>query len=159
MSAVESREKYCAFRLEAIEGECFVAVGDVPLSRLLNARYVEDRAQGTLPSLPDLLSIKDEHSEARYRLREVKFKLERRLVEKALRQLRRGLEAVYQRFPATKVDRVELVVALQGRALKTAEFAFLGASLGPDRFELMLDEVPQTLVHGDQVHTVSVLLL
>jgi len=158
---MENREKYCATQLRLIESEQFVAVGDARLGRLLNDRYAQDLAEGRMLSLPDLLSLRFEPTkgETFFRLREVKFKLEIRLVEKALQQLQSGLEWVSRRFDAPAIDRVELVVALNGRALKPTERPFLGAALGPERYQLVINGSAQTLNHREQSYRVSVLLL
>ncbi len=147
---MQSSEKYCAERLRLSEGEQFFAVGDGHLSRFLSVEAV---------SLPDLLSFKKVESSTYFRIREVKYKLEERLVTKAVTQLRSGLRWVNQKFDCPSVDRLELVVALKQRELKAAERRFLGAELGCDRYELHLAGRKQIVTDGERVHEVSVLLV
>ena len=132
-----SHESYCADRLRSLEGEEFLAVGDDALARRLNPRFEEDRRHGRAERLPDLLSIKD----GAYRLREVKFRLEEKLVAKAVSQLRRGAELLGE-----PVDRLEIVVPLYGRALKPAEQALLGARVESERFRLAMDSAITVLL-------------
>lgn len=131
-----THETYCADKLRLFEGEQFIAIGDESVARILNPTYKEDLRNGRAERLPDLLSTKREGCETVFRLREVKFKLEDRLVHKALTQLASGIERLHRSMGTLHIDRVEIVVALQGRALKPPEKKFLGEELGPNRFRL-----------------------
>jgi hypothetical protein len=123
-------EAYCASQLQFLESERFLSVG-------------EQRPEGRYPDLVSQFG-------SCYRIREVKFKLEARLVRKALSQLEAGLRAV-----EGEVDRLELVIALQGRRLKDPEKVFLGSPLSDRRYELLLDGTACRIAN----HPVSVLLL
>lgn len=135
-----THESYCAAILEFQESERFMAVGDEALARLLNPRRDRDLAEGKEPSLPDLLSVKEVDGKVVFRLREMKFKLEKRLIAKALSQLESGLRKLREAFPGAIVDRVELAVALRQRDFKEPEKKFLGESVGPNRFVLKMDD-------------------
>ena len=87
-----THETYCADKLRLFEEEQFIAIGDESVARILNPTYEEDLRNGRAERLPDLLSTKREGSETFFRLREVKFKLEDRLVRKALTQLVSGIK-------------------------------------------------------------------
>ncbi len=123
-------EALCAQQIAFLEGERFVCVAE--------------RKDGG--KFPDLVS---QTPEGAYRLREVKYKLEARLVRKALAQL----EAGFDEYPG--IDRLELVIPLQGRKLKEPEKAFLGAPICERRHELILEGIP-CRVRGQSV---SVLIL
>lgn len=135
-----THETYCADQLRLIEKEQFIAIGDEHVARTLNPAYDVDLRNGRAERLPDLLSIKREGGETLFRLREVKFKLEDRLVRKALTQLASGIERLRQSMTSPIIDRVEIVVALQGRALKVPEREFLGEALASNRYRLKLGE-------------------
>jgi len=156
---VATNEKYCAERLRLSEGEQFFAVGDSQLNQFLNPHYAEDTECGHTESLPDLLSFKTVEAKMCFRVREVKFKLEDRLVAKAMRQLRSGLEWIHRKFEAPAVDRVEVVIALKDRRLKPDERNFLGPELAPDRYELRVDGEPQSVSVNGVVYPVSLLLM
>ena len=136
------------------EAEQFIAVGDERVARILNPAYEEELRNGKAKRLPDLLSVKWDGSETRFRLREVKFKLEERLVRKALTQLASGIDKLRESLVSPTIDRVEIVVALQGRALKPPEKKFLGEALAPNRFRLQFDEETPPIAYP-----VTVLLL
>lgn len=155
----ERHEKTCAHRLAVLEGEEFFAVGDLPLGQLLDDHFDENLRRGLMVPMPDLLSVKVDGNRRVYRLREVKFRLERRLVERAVRQLQSGLDALRRRFPDAVIDRLELVIALDGRTLKPWERDFLGTALGHDRYELLLDGERKQLTQGQDGPVVSVLIL
>ena len=72
-------------------------------------------------------------------MREVKFKLEDRLIRKALKQLKSGLELLVNSVPSAEVDRLEIVLPLKERHLKKPELSFLGAQLCFNRYELKYD--------------------
>lgn len=110
-------EGYCATRIQFLEGE----------------RFLEVAKQKPGRKFPDLVS---KTPEGKYRLREVKFKLEERLVRKALAQL----EAAATDY--AKLDRLELVIALEGRRLKPPELPFVGEPLANFRYVLLLDGRP-----------------
>lgn len=148
---VPTNEKYCAERLRLSEGEQFFAIGDSQLNKFL--------ACAESPSLPDLLSFRKVDEKMCFRLREVKFKLEDRLVTKAVRQLRSGLEWIHRKFDSPSVDRVELVIALKQRSLKKNERRFLGTELGPDRYELHVGGEIQTVTVDGVIYPVSLLLI
>lgn len=129
-------ERYCAEQIRLHEGETFLAVASKAGVRF-DPKFQESRAQGAAIRLPDLFSVT---SEARYRIREVKFKLEDRLVRKALTQLEVGAKQLLERDPRIQIDRLEIVVPLRGRKLQSDEAIFLGRSVGPNRHILTLDE-------------------
>lgn len=131
-------EAYCALQLEFRESEQFLAVAE---------ERTEERT-------PDLVSVHREGERLFFRIREVKFKLEDRLVRKALTQLESGVRQLGQ-FPSPEIDRLELVIALQGRKLKEPERGFLGLPLSDSRYELLLNGLPCKVLS----HPVSVLLL
>ncbi len=131
-------EAYCATQLKVLEAEHFIAVAEEKPGR----------------KAPDLLSYRRDGNCLSFRIREVKFKLEERLVKKALAQLESGLEQMGE-YPAPSIDRLELVVALQGRKIKTPEKCFLGAALSENRFELLLGGQPCRV----RSHVVTVLFL
>jgi hypothetical protein len=131
-----AEEKYCAHLLGLWEAERFLAVGDERLSRCLNPSHLEGRRAGRSDSLPDLLSVKTEETGSLFRLREVKYKLEERLVAKALRQLESGIRCVQKAFGQPMIDRVEVVIVLRERKLKQIEREFLGERIAPYRYHL-----------------------
>lgn len=131
-------EAYCASQLKVLEAEHFLAVAEQTPGR----------------KAPDLLSYRRDGNCLSFRIREVKFKLEARLIEKALAQLESGLEQIGE-YPAPAIDRLELVVALQGRKIKAPEKCFLGTQLGENRFELLLNGQPCRL----RSYVVTVLFL
>lgn len=134
----ENHERYCARQLALQEAEEFLAVGDA-VYKVLNPDHEADRAAGRANRLPDLLSVRYTADGPRFRLREVKFKLDRTLVEKAVGQLSSGLAHWQQVAPERRVDRVEIVVPTRGRPLKAPEEIFLGRDLGRGRRALQLD--------------------
>ena len=158
-----NHEAYSALQLKLLEAEQFLAIGDEAVARALNPTYVDDVRAGRAESLPDLLSLKSMDGSRRLRLREVKFKLEERLVVKAVTQLESGLRLLRQNrsglAPALEIDRTEIVVVLRDRKLKSQEKPFLGEPLGPNRFELRLRGKPCRLGEGDRSYPVTVLLL
>lgn len=129
-------EAYCAQRIKLIEGEVFLSIGDEELDRFLNPHYLTDKKLGTTMGLPDLLSTRKVNDRLSFRLREVKFKLEHRLVIKALKQLNAGIRQLNLLFDSPEIDRVEIVVPLKGRNLKKNELGFLGDPISPVRFSL-----------------------
>jgi hypothetical protein len=131
-------EAYCALQLRFRESEHFLAVA-------------EERGA---EKAPDLVSVRREGDRILFRIREVKFKLEDRLVRKALSQLESGVRQLGE-YPSPEIDRLELVIALQGRKLKEPEKGFLGRPLSDSRYELLLDGRPCEVAS----RPVSVLLL
>lgn len=156
---MKNLEKHCATWIRLTEGEQFLGVGDARLGPRLNEGFADDRARGKTVSLPDLVSIRSVGPQTVFRVREVKFKLELRLVQKAMRQLREGLDWVNHRFDSPGIDRVELVIALSGRTLKPEEQLFLGKGCGLNRHELLIDSVPQKITSNQVAYAVSVLLI
>ncbi len=152
-------EKYCAERLRLREGEQFFAVGDASLNQFLNPAYEEDLDLGRTVSLPDLLSFKSVNAQMCFRIREVKYKLEERLVAKAVNQLRSGLEFIHRKFDSPVVDRVEIVIPLNGRRLKKDELPFLGPELEPSRHELRIAGQSQVLTAHTKRYSVTLLLI
>jgi hypothetical protein len=142
-----THEAYCAAQLKFREAEHFLAVGDEAFG---GAMGLAEPAR-----FPDLLSVKSVNGRPLYRLREVKFKLEDRLIRKAITQLESGLRLL----PVREVDRVEIAVALRQRSLKPAEAAFLGEPLGENRYELRLDGESCRAVCGDRSYPVTAVLL
>ena len=131
-----THEAYCAQWLRLRENEVFVSIGDAELERFLNPSFERDRKLGATMGLPDLLSKYQREQETFFRIREVKFKLEQRLVVKALTQLKSGIRQLNLVLDAPQIDRVEIVVPLHGRKIKKNELAFLGEEISPGRFEL-----------------------
>lgn len=129
-------EAYCADILKVTEGEMFISVGDEKLAPLLNPTFQADTQAGKALSLPDLLSTRSQDGKVTYRLREVKYKLEERLVEKALQQLQSGVLHMERLFSQCLLDRLEIVIPLHGRRLKKEECKFLGLPLATNRFHL-----------------------
>lgn len=139
-------ESNCADSIRITEGEEFLAIAD-HVYPYLNPEYYTERKEGLSQKLPDLLSVKREGDKSYYRLREIKFKLEERLILKAKEQLQRGLEYLLLKDPTAEVDRMELVIALGSRKLKEAEKKFIGHSLGGMRYQLLLNSNPVFIEH------------
>lgn len=133
-------ENYCAERLRLLEGEYFIGVGDARVAAVLNPRHREDRREGKGEPLPDLLSVKKADGKTLFRLREVKFRLEERLVAKAIRQLQSGAAHLRSKSRAPEIDRLEIVIPLRGRKLKPGELGFIGEQISLSRFELRFPE-------------------
>lgn len=151
-------EVYCARLLGAIEGEEFIAVGDA-VAEKLNPNYERDLRLGRAVPLPDLLSTCRSGDVSTYRLREVKFKLHEKTIGRALEQLRSGVRHLRRGVSECPVDRLEIVVPLRGRRLKSAERLFLGKPLGPGRFRLSRAGSPVSLRISRRYYQVSVVLL
>lgn len=128
-------ERYCAEQIRLKENETFLAVAGKAGARF-DPNFSQLRAEGAALRLPDLFSVT---SASRYRVREVKFKLEDRLVRKALTQLEVGARQVLDRIPESIIDRLEIVVPLRGRELQENEKKFLGKGLDANRYSLLLD--------------------
>jgi hypothetical protein len=154
-----NHEVYCAQILRVTEGESFVSVGDKQLARHLNPSYHSDILAGRAMSLPDLLSQRDCGTYVAFRLREVKFKLEERLVVKALEQLRSGIKQIKQAFKSSEIDRVEIVVPLKGRPLKKQELLFVGAPLDSNRYFLHFNGQENVFIEEQGRYPVTILLL
>ncbi len=134
-------EAYCAQVIQLTEGENFLSVGDNQVASLLNPHYAAELKLGRGLSLPDLLSQTQTETGPVFRLREVKFKLEKRLILKAIRQLKTGVELLKKGIVEAKIDRLEIVIPLQGRALKKWELPFLGMALDSNRYCLKMEEI------------------
>lgn len=152
-------ESYCAQTIKFIEGEVFLSVGDEQVDRFLNPHYLLDKKLGTTMGLPDLLSTSKTKTQVSFRLREVKFKLEQRLVMKALKQLNTGIRQLNLLFGSPIIDRVEIVVPLRGRNLKKDEFKFLGEPISPIRFFLNWKAGLESLEKDFFAYPVTVLML
>ncbi len=152
-------EAYCADILRVTEGEVFLSVGDKQLAQYLNPSYKTDICLGKGLSLPDLFSSTSIGNRTLFRLREVKFKLEERLVTKALEQLKSGLRQMQYLIPEAIVDRIEIVLPLKGRGLKKEEHKFLGTALNINRF-ILIGEDKEAITIGEGIsYPVSILLL
>lgn len=154
-----NHEVYCAQILKVTEGEAFVSIGDQQLARHLNPSYQSDLLAGRSLSLPDLFSQRDCGTYVAFRLREVKFKLEERLVLKALEQLRSGIKQLKRAFQYSEIDRVEIVIPLRGRPLKKEELFFLGAPLDFNRYSLCFQSQEQFFIEEQGKYPISVLCL
>lgn len=153
-----SHESYCADCLAASEREEFLAVGERVGPRL-NPRYVSDRSEGKAESLPDLLSVKREGDHSRYRLREVKFKLDEAIVDKAVAQLASGARSLVALVPGAAIDRLEIAVPLRDRTLKAQEREFLGKAVAPGRYRLRRRGRAASLVAKGTRYPVTVVVL
>jgi hypothetical protein len=122
------------------------------LVRYLNPNYSSDRLAGRALKLPDLLSVFQDQNRQVFRLREVKYKLEERLILKALRQLESGSRQMNLIFNQPRIDRLEIAVPLRDRRLKKEEIKFLGSALTANRFELELELDLQGLNHSFKNH-------
>lgn len=152
-------EAYCANQLRLLESEHFIAIGDANVAQTLNPAYFDDLRLGKAQPLPDLLSVKTAHNRNFFRIREVKYKLEDRLIKKALRQLASGLEWLSNATELPIVDRIEIVLPLRDRRIKAAELKFLGTPLNENRFELDYPENDCLKKRDGGLHLVTVLLL
>lgn len=152
-------EAYCAQIIKLTEGEVFLSVGDEEVDRFLNPHYLSDKKLGTTMGLPDLLSTSETNEQVSFRLREVKFKLEHRLVEKALKQLNTGIRQLNLLFDSPKIDRVEIVVPLKGRSLKKEEFNFLAEQISPVRFFLNWKIGLEALEKDFSSHPVTIMMV
>lgn len=150
-------ESYCAEILSVTERETFISIGDGQVAQYLNPTYHADARVGKALSLPDLLSTSRVQDKLCYRLREVKYKLEERLVLKAVDQLRTGCSQVRNLYPDSVVDRLEIVIPLKDRKLKRGEFHFLGSSLDSNRF--LLKTRDREVVHLDESNEVPITVL
>lgn len=154
-----THEAYCADILRLTENESFISVGDSQLGPLLNPKYEADTLAGKTLSLPDLLSVNKQNSKVYYRLREVKYKLEDRLVHKAIEQLKSGLLQTRELFPGCEFDRLEIVVPLRQRKLKIDEVRFLGSPISNSRFFLKLQNEEPVFLDSSNSSPITILLL
>jgi len=152
-------ESYCAEILSVTERESFLSIGDGQVAEYLNPTYHSDIRIGKALSLPDLLSTSVVRDKLCYRLREVKYKLEERLVLKAVAQLRTGCSQVRRLFPDSFVDRLEIVIPLKNRNLKKDELNFLGSPLNSNRFLLKIRESEGIRIDQDHPVPITVLIL
>jgi len=152
-------EDYCAQMIRVTEGESFLSVGDEELVHYLNPNYSLDRLAGRALKLPDLLSVYREQNRQVFRLREVKYKLEERLILKALKQLESGSRQMQLIFNQPRIDRIEIAIPLRDRRLKKEETQFLGTALTANRFDLNLDVRSSFFKNPLVLPPVTVLLL
>lgn len=132
-------EHYCAEQIRAWEGETFLAVAEAAGMRL-DPQFLLSRQRGKALRLADLFSVVRVNGVSRFRIREVKFKLEDRLVRKALTQLEIGARQLLAKDPTREIDRLEIVIPLQGRELKEGERHFLGKALSSNRWLLSFED-------------------
>lgn len=152
-------ESYCARMIKITEGENFLSVGDEKLERYIQLKSgIRENGVQKL-SLPDLLSQTQMGQVTFFRLREVKFKLEERLVLKAIRQLQVGVRELKKLFEVVAIDRLEIVIPLLERKLKADESCFLGSALDANRYLLKLDRLTPQIQAWDLDVPISVLLL
>jgi hypothetical protein len=154
-----NHEAYCAQILKVTEGESFISIGDKQLAKQLNPSYYSDLMEGRALSLPDLFSQRDFGIYAVFRLREVKFKLEERLVIKALEQLQSGIKQINRFLESSRIDRVEIVVPLKGRSLKKSELLFVGTPLDSNRYCLHFNGQENVFIEEQGRYPVSILFL
>lgn len=144
-------ENNCAASIRLVEGEEFLAVA----RRVYSFFDAEDQIDAR--KLPDLISVKREGDKTYYRIREIKFKLEERLIVKAINQLKMGAECLLKKDPNAQIDRLELVIALEGRKLKEDEEKFIGNALGGMRYQLVIDDKTAEFVLNQIKYDVTLL--
>lgn len=151
-------ERYCAEQIRLREAETFLAVSHTAGARF-DPRFNQSRSQGQALRLPDLFSVVAKNGRPHFRIREVKFKLEQRLVVKALTQLEMGVNQLLSQNSENDIDRLEIVVPLRGRELKQEEKSFFGEPLEPNRYALVVDHKNARITHGDRSYEVTVLVI
>ncbi len=152
------KENDCAKRIRLIESEEILAVAD-RVATYLNPQYQLDRKEGRAPKLPDLLTSKRESNQSSYRLREMKYKLEVGLIQKAMEQLKTGAEYLLHKEPSAQIDRLEIVVPLQSRKLKKNEKELLGEPIDSFRYRFNLNGAPAFVHALGKSYEVTLLLL